>query len=321
MYFIDYPHQVPLEEYEDAIHHMVKRLTGWEGVLSIFQIGSIRNPGISDIDMLVVFQNGVECKLNPLKELSKSARYLFSHSLYGVSETHFHEAQQYTFFHHYRFLKGEELPLYDSNLSEEEIQTLKTQTALEYLVKMYINTTVERTYGIIKLRALFLQAKALLYDLELLNIESGTLFDLIQTIIFLRDKWFEHKSDKRILSQWHDNFYEEFSYFLKTLLQTKKLYVPERNPLSVARNMTFVPSNRLSYTHGGITLPSLLSSLGRKYFNLQHRFSKFYFHIPLDSSKMPCILEKRFEFISKMKAYNSVRLPHFLSLATSLHIV
>jgi hypothetical protein len=321
MYFIDYPHQVPFEEYESAIHHMVERLMRWEKVLSIFQIGSVRNPGISDIDILVVFQDGTECKLNPLQNLSRSDRYLFSHSLYGVSQIHFHEAQQYTFFHHYRFLKGKELPLYDSNLSMEEIKVLKTQTALEYFVKMYINATVERTYGIVKLRALLLQAKALLYDLEFLSIESGKLYDLIQTIVFWRDQWFENKPDKKKLGQWHDNFYEEFSNFLSTILQTKNFYVPERAHLSVARNMTLVQSNHLNYAHRGITLPSILSSFGRKYFNLQHRFNKFYFHIPLDSSKIPPILEKRFELFSKMKAYNSIRLPHFLSLITSLHIV
>ena len=99
MYLTNFPRFVPVSSYDFAIQRMVQKLKRQDGVVCIFQIGSINSPGISDIDMLVVFEDGVECSLNPLEDLSKRERYLFSHNLFGVSKTNFSEAQRYTFFH------------------------------------------------------------------------------------------------------------------------------------------------------------------------------------------------------------------------------
>jgi len=320
MYLTDFPRFVPVSMYDLSIQRMVKKLKQQDGVASIFRIGNINSPGISDIDMLVVFDDGVQCSLNPLEDLSKSERYLFSHNLYGVTAAHFSEAQHYSFFHNYNLLWGEELPTGGSDLSCEEMQALKTQTALEYLIKMFINTTVEYTYGIVRIRGLLVLTKALLYDLEFLNVSSGRLFDLIQTLVLWRDHWFEKKPDKQTLKIWIREFYEELIAFLKAMLQTKMLYLPEWANLRVARNMTLVPSKKFGYTHKGITLPTILGDLGRKYFNIQHRFNKFHFQIPITTSKIPCGLVKRFSFMRNIRRENDHNLPCFMPLTSSLDI-
>ena len=78
-YFNDYPYYVPLRIYENAIQGMVEKLRRQEGIISIFQIGSIIHPGISDIDMVVVFKENGVFHLNPLQGLTKIERYLFIH--------------------------------------------------------------------------------------------------------------------------------------------------------------------------------------------------------------------------------------------------
>ena len=196
VYLTDYPQYVPYGIYERAINQMVERLIKYPGLLSIYQIGSISIPGISDIDMVAVFQDDAACDRNPLKELSRSERYLFVHGLYGVSTKHFHKAQCYTFFHNYNLLWGERLSFWGKNLSKKKIRTLKIQIALEYLLKVYINITVERTYGIVKVRNLLLHTKALLYDLEFLGISSGRLYDLVEGMVTSRNNWFKSKPEK-----------------------------------------------------------------------------------------------------------------------------
>ena len=321
LHFIDYPHYVPYEGYEKTMSRMVDRLRSQAGVTAIFQIGSISNPGISDIDMLVVFEDGAECGLNPLQDLSKSERYLFFHSLYGVSKTHFHDAQRFTFFHNYRSLVGGGLSVRDNDFPTEEIQILKTQTALEYLVKMYIKTVVERTYGIVKIRALLLETKAMLYDLEFLNIDSGKLFDLVKTVIHWRDHWFKQKPDRKILNIWHDTFSNELSESLQIMLQSNKFYLPEEPDLRIARNMRLIPAKHLDHSHKGVTLPSSLGILGRKYFNLQHRFNFFQFKIPINYSNLPLVLQTYFDFLKMNRLENSLRLAHFIPLGSSLNII
>jgi len=320
MYLTAYPRFASVSSYDLAIERMVEKLKQQDGVLSLFQIGNTNNPGISDIDMLVVFEDGAKCNLNPLEDISKTDRYLFSHGLYGISKTSFSQAHHYTFFHNYKLLWGEELPLGECDLSGEEIQVLKTQIALEYLIKMFVNSTIELTYGIMKVRGLLMHVKALLYDLEFLNVSSGRLFDLVQTIILWRDQWFEKMPDKQMLRQWFDEFYAELTVLLKVTLQKTRFYLPDWANFCIARNVTLVLSKKFDYSHKGITLPAILGGLGRKYFNVQHRFNTFEFQIPITTSEIPDRLFEQFSFIKNIRLERNRNLPYFMPFTSSLNM-
>lgn len=319
--FINYPHFVPLSDYEDAVDAVVKRIINQPGVLSIYQIGNINTPGISDIDILVVFEDGIDCYLNPLKEISRSERYLFTHSLYGASETHFYKAQCFPFFHDYNHLWGQKLHFRKNELPKSEIYALEVQTALEYLVKAFISLTVELTYKIVKVRGLLLHTKALLYDLEFLGIFSGELYELTQKIVSWRNNWFEKKPGEQKLKSWIESFYAELTRFLKLNLRVRKFLLPEWANFHIARNMTLVPSESFRYIHKGIALPSIFGALGRKYFNIQHRFNKFMFYLPIESKKMPAILKERFLLLKEKKDLNRAKLPHFVPTSSGLNII
>lgn len=320
MYLTNFPRFVPLSRYELAIERMIGKLRQQDGVISIFQVGNINSPGISDIDMLVVFEDATECSLNPLEDLSKIERYLFSHSLYGISRTHFCEAQCYTFFHNYNLLWGEELPVTEGDLSSEDIQSLKTQTALEYLIKMFINSTIEHTYGIVRVRGLLVLVKALSYDLEFLNVSSGRLFDLVQTIINWRNNWFEGRPDKQTFRKWFLEFCVVLTAFLEIELTRQAFHLPELANLRIARNMVLEPSETFGYTHAGTRLPAIFGGLGKKYFNVQHRFNTFQFRIPVATSDVPAVLHSRFMFAKEMKRANREDLLYFMPLTSSLNI-
>jgi len=318
--FIDYPLYVPLKEYENAIDKMVLKLNKHPAILSIYQIGSVNNPGISDIDMMVIFKKGTEYKINPLKDLSISERYLFAHNLYGVTEEHFNQAQQISFFQNYKHVCGEKINFQGNHYSFDEINILKVQIALEYLIKMYINMTIERTYGIIKVRGFLLHAKALMYDFEFLGLFSGECYKLLNNIISLRNNWFEDKIDKKVINFWHNDFYIHFSELLKNILNIKHLYIPEGGNLQITKNVTIESSGQLEYTHKGINLPKLFSKLGKRYFNIQHRFNKFNFKFPIVMNDIPKILLKRYKLINELNEYNKQRIPHFAPVAYGLPI-
>jgi len=320
MHLTYFPRFVPVSAYDLAIERMIHKLRQQDGVVSIFQIGNIKNPGISDIDMLVVFEDGVECQYNPRQYLSKTDRHLFSHSLYGISKTSFSEAHRYTFFHNYNLLWGEELHFGESNLSGDEIQVLKTQTALEYLIKMYVNMTIRNIYGIFSVIGLLRHVKALKYDLEFLNVGSGRLLDLIENLISWRDHWFKNRPTVRMLKIWIDDFYKKLSEFLREILKTTKFYLPRWANLRIARNIMLVPSEHFGYVHTGIILPYFLGGLGRKYFNLQHRFNTFKFQIPITPTKESKLIERRFVIRHSIKTQTRNKLPYFMPLTSSLNI-
>ena len=318
-YFNYYPYYVPLRIYENAIKGMVEKLRRQEGIISVFQIGSIIHPGISDIDMVVVFKENGVFHLNPLQGLSKTERYLFVHPPFGVSKTDLIEAQRYMIFQNWRLLWGEKFTIGERDLSEEEIRCLKIQTALEYLIQNYINLTVLRAYGIFNVRGLLLNMRAMLYDLQLLNVLSGRLYELLETLVEWRNNWFEIKPNTKHLSGWIHDCYQELYAFLKTFLQTGKFYLPEWGTLRTSKNVTLVPSEYFFCNHQGIILPPLFSFLGRKYFKMQRRLNQFFFNIPIQKGEIPPVLAKRFELEYRMVRFNLDK--DFMPLRSSLNFL
>jgi hypothetical protein len=313
----NFPHYVTPEAYEAAIDHMVEKLSREVGVVSIFQIGHIHNPGISDIDMMVVLEDGVEFPLNPLQGLSKTERYLFLHTLFGISRNDLHDTQRYAFFHNDRLLWGEAFPAWDKNLSPEEIGVLKTQTAIEYLIQMYITMTLQRVYGIVWVRELLLQGRALLYDLEFLNISCGRLYEFILTLTEWRNHWFEAKPSINHLYAWIQDCYQELHEFLKKLLQTETFYLPEWATPRIAKNVTLIPSDQFFYIHRGMTLPASLGCLGKKYLKIQRHWNQFFFHFPIQKGEVPPVLAMRFELEYRMVRFNLDK--HFIPLRSPLN--
>lgn len=320
MHLTDYPHPVDISHYEQSIKRMVARLAAIPGVHAIYQIGSIGSPGISDIDMFVVFDDHVTTNFQPIAGLSRMDRYLFLHALYGANRSRFNDIQRYTFFHNYSHLWGEDLFKMQRPISSSQSDVLKVQTALEYLYKMYISATIERSYQIIRVHGLLLHIKALMYDLQFLNVSGGRLFELISEMIQWRENWFHRAVPKKSLIFWHREFYNALHDFLVQKFSEKTFYLPQKTPFKIARNVTIDPGPDLSCVHRGLILPPALGGLGRKYFNIQHRWNTFVFTVPSKNSSIPLPIMERNDLLSAIIQHNKRHLPNFMAPASSLSI-
>jgi hypothetical protein len=318
--FIDLPQFVPKESYSGAVDRMVYRLCKEDGILSIYQIGHVSTPGISDIDLVAVFADDARCLADPRAGLSTEDHYLFMHNLYGVCMTDFGEGQRYSFFHNYIHLWGQNVLKEVHVFSPEEAAVLKRQVALEYLVKMYISATVEKTYGIVKLRSFLLQVKGLLYDCEFLGVTSGPLYHAVKTLVTRREAWFKAEPRLEEIIEECGALYKELTRFLSDMLGKSNLYLPPTPPYCISHNMRLLSGQRLSYRHVGIRMPSAFAFFGRKYFNLQHRLNRFEFELPLESESIPKIVHSQFQWQRRMRETNYKALPHFMTLSSSLNL-
>ena len=192
-YFIDHPVYYSLKDYTTTISSLIENIQKDEGIVSIYQIGHIANPGISDIDILVIFENDFKSMSNPLENSGEIEKYLLVHNLFGLSKDYFCEAQKYSFFHNYKIIYGQELEI-GSNLNDSQIDIIKNQIALEYLLQFYVSFSIQKKYGIYKVRNILLSVKALMYDLEFLGIKGGSFHELINKILIMRENWFHNKS-------------------------------------------------------------------------------------------------------------------------------
>ena len=323
MQITDIPVFSSRESYRKLIDRIVNMVldSNRQNIRSIFQIGGVNDPGISDLDLLLVVEDGKRLDLNVRQCLADDELNILTHDLYGVSESWFRTGLRYSFFHNYSHLYGEEIDITATSLTPEQERALKKQIALEYLVKMYISTSIEKTYGILRLRSFMLHVKALLYDLEFLDIDSGKLHDQIIEVIEWRRTWFENPRSRADIRHFYSAFYNEFSHSLGEIMQDKRLVIPREaaSPIQFHNNMQIVPADRLQVQHHGFTLPSMFYWLGKKYFNVQHRFNDFRFDVPCTREGDPILFE-RFSELRGMSEYNRKHLRNFMPMSSSLAI-
>jgi hypothetical protein len=318
MILTDHPRFVSPEAYVAAVERMFRRFVNQPGVVCVSQLGHVGTPGISDIDLLVVFDENTRFRSDPLAELSGPDRYLFVHGLFAVGKEDFAEAMNFTFFHNYQLLWGAAPEMNGVPLSAEDRTILKRQIALEYLLRIFISLTVEITYGVAKLRNLFLHAKAMLYDCEFLGVTSGAFYEALTSIVRRRNQWFEHEHNQSFAEEILF-FYEKFQPFLSGQLHAGDFFLPVRDEYRVGRHVRLVKSSNLSVTHRGLVLPAALTRLGgRRCFNLLHRFNEFELALPFRSDGLPNVIERAFALRERMEARGRSHFPHFLCLATNL---
>ena len=66
--------------YTSSIEQVVAELSNRPDVVSIYQVGSVKHPGISDVDLRVVFADDAVFDSDPRAKLGDDGRYLFTGS-------------------------------------------------------------------------------------------------------------------------------------------------------------------------------------------------------------------------------------------------
>ncbi|MEO5571589.1 MAG: hypothetical protein ABIT08_01815 [Bacteroidia bacterium] len=317
---IDLPHYVSESGYMQTLNAMVKRLAALPETISVYQVGSISSPGISDLDMIVVFKDNQKVEQNFLGNLSTEEKYLFVHNLYGISERDFADVKRFTFFNNFTLLYGTDTRT-NPFLSPENTEVLKKQVAIEYLIRMCITVYLQQSYRVLRVRDLLLHVKALQYDCEFLGIHSGRLVEKISEIIEWRKNWFSHTPSTKSIINWWNEFYKEFELFIKSLFENHKFYLPGKTSYLITNNISVVPSKgTVRFSRKGFVLPVTLSFLGKRYFRIQNKLNQFSFEVPVTSDNIPSILENKFEFEKKYFEYNRKFLPNFFTLTMNLHV-
>lgn len=313
--FGDEPKKFERSDYHRSIDRIVHQLGSNQAILSIYQIGGIRTPGISDVDLVVVFKNDTNFLANPLQNLSSSDRYFFIHNLFGTSEAYFKRIAKLDYLIGYQHLWGKTI---NRPQNDNDDAVLKTQVALEYLVKMFVNNTVQEASGVIDIRGLLLHAKALLFDFEFLDIQSGPLYEQVVQLVDWRENWFEFRPGNNQLNQWYNRFLAEFREFLAAILAERTFFLkkPHRKQLS---RITFLNrAEKLETRRTGFRLPAWLLARSRLAKKVQNRIQQFEFDIPFRSENIPAILDERFNVFSEMREHNSRLIPHFDPPGSSL---
>lgn len=319
MRFINRPTPIPPEAYEALLDKLTGMVVDRCSPVAVCQIGSVSHPGISDLDVMVIFEEGQSCTLNIRPMLSEYENNILTHGLFGTTEELLKLSKHYSLFSNYKILYSSKLEVY---LPEDSLLTdkVKGQIALEYLIRLWIALSIQLHYGVLKLRSLLLEINALKYDLELLGIGEGRLYEMVHELIGWRSRWFDQAPTDEQLKKWFSEFVSVLGGFIRNVLQSRSFYLPASH-ISIARNIQLFQDENLHIYRKGFRLPSVLSHLSTKYLSLMNRINSFEVGIPFDivENKQSRIFE-RFSYLKKHNEYSRIHLPYFGNLGTSLRL-
>ncbi|HNR19901.1 MAG TPA: hypothetical protein PKN75_10825 [Bacteroidia bacterium] len=318
---IDFPVYHPVEKYQDAINRAVEIISKEKGVSGIYNFGKIRNPGISDADILVVFADGQLCNLNLLSELKGNERYYFMHTQLGMPESLLKQVYNYQLHISLDLIYGKPVDFTLPSISQEDKTKLEKQIALEYLVNACLKNYRISYEGVIKVRGLLLEAYAIRHDLRLLGITSGKLFDLVEEIAEWRQNWFDSTPSNTQIIKWFNEYSTELEAFLRQIFLIESFFLATGKMVMRFKDTQITSAETFSIKPLCIpgvvyrSLPLLAQKVIRKKINMYH--VKF----PVANADESSLLNKRIKFLRECVAYNQKHLPYFYPFNTVLEIL
>lgn len=318
--FIKKPHYVKPADYESAIKKIVGILRKESAILSIYRLGNVNHPGVSDIDLIVVFKNDEKCFLNIHDHLSTEEKYLLTHEIGGVPEKLFSQVYSYSFWDNLELIWGKN-HLVENLESQEKVtknERYKEQLGLEFLIKNSLELAVQTHYGVIKSRSLLQEIKGIRYDIGFLNLQGSALEAKVQSLLNQLDHWFSDMWKAEEFSFWLNDYNQILQDTIQGLsLDGRKIWMPENEHYQYGRNVTIKKGDNFGVRSTGIFLPAWIVSKHKKLYNAHTRLNGFEIEIDFTTKDTTGMNHDRMALIKECINYNREWSPHFGTVLSS----
>ncbi len=193
------PRQCTITDYEDTKKKITNIFQNVPSLCSIYQIGSVSTPGISDLDILFVFNDNIQDIHNKhgYKVLNNRDQYILMHGFFAINKYLFKEMR-------YFYIPGELRLLWGEELEIEEIpraRFLEKYIVSEFVLGIFFTLMRALENKVLKVRNLLCVLNALKYDFAVPGLAEETFQDgqwLVESISQLRGSWFALSKKVRI---------------------------------------------------------------------------------------------------------------------------
>lgn len=300
--------------YEQTIISIAEILQKQDRFIALFQIGSVSNPGISDLDLVAVFLDDYKLDIDIFEKLTPEQKYLFTHRVFGIALKDFTNLPKYAPYYNFKHVNGEDIR------SPEQFNTsreLATQVALEFLTANFIARAIEKDLGLINVRNLLLSIKAVGLDFALLGMSEPELDACIATVQDWRDKWFIVTPTNAEITALYYRFSSLLSVFLEKLLYDIPFYLSDKSSFQYGRNIIVKSSNKLCGNFQGLNF--YYNFLPARTARRLYKFTrKLIVELPYRPSSTNLFFTERRNYFIGLRHYNQVFLPKFLSLSQNI---
>lgn len=193
------PQRYSRADYETVKNKIINMFKSHSDVISIYQIGSVSTPGISDLDLTLVFDDRkqrIDFR-NYYNKLDGRDQYILMHGLFIITKNLFENMRYFYIPGDFKLLWGEQLEI----KPVEQIKLLEQLIVTEFILGLFFTILRALDTKVIKIRSLLCELSALKYDLEILGLNKNNFSDgrrLVDSISQLRQGWFELSENARV---------------------------------------------------------------------------------------------------------------------------
>lgn len=193
--FYNFPTKLKVEEYDQTLKKVIKIFSKLKGLNSIYLWGSINNPGISDMDILLVTEDNIKkipFRFRSVFFLEKKIRKFVYHPFVLCKASEFSNLKYIYPRTKFKKVYGKEIRT--RNIDKTKIDYVKAALLSDLIVRHYPRDFVRTLFSKeVDVRASLLRLGSLKYTLKTLkefniNLSSGKIFS--EQINKLRENWF-----------------------------------------------------------------------------------------------------------------------------------
>ena len=221
------PEEYSIADYKESTNRIIEIYSKINGLVSIYNWGDPSIPGISDIDIVLVFKNNTDDPLNLLNRsfyfLNNKTRYLVRHPFIFIDVGSFKKARYIYPNTNFKLLHGKSVKI--DKLSPDDEYYSKIALLNDIIIRHYPRDFIEQFADKnINVRDTLLRLNSLKYSIKILesltkekNTEWNSKLRLIEN---LRKKWFNAKDFDMLVLLNEDAFHitmgiiEKFRIFL-----------------------------------------------------------------------------------------------------------
>lgn len=126
----------------------------------------------------------------------------------------------------------------------------------------------------------------------------------------LMDEWFHREDADQSVAELATDLLPALRHVVVDATATHVLYSPSEIA-AFSQNATIVRAPVLALSRHGIRLPRIPGLKERRYFNVQHRFNRFRFRLPITGAPVTSYQERRFEYLRRAKSFARARFPAY----------
>ena len=201
--FTNLPKKIQVSDYEEVCDLIVNELKSNTDIKSIYLSSGIWTPGISDLDIIIVYnENKKGISIPNFRERSEKAKYVLLHGFWELDKESFEKVNYISPGLRLKLLHGEELLNLDpkKELNEKEYSFFLASIIFDYLINKLLLFPNFLNKKELDVRQLLGHVYSLKYTLEIFDIICPGFIktDFSLKIKKLRDNWFNEKEENNL---------------------------------------------------------------------------------------------------------------------------